>query len=142
MSPSASGRGGGPVGGGPVGGREPLPDYVERVLDVVADIPAGRVLTYGDVASVVGRGGPRGVGQVMSRYGAAVPWWRVVRAGGWPPRGLERRAYGHYAQEGTPLEGGAGVGRPAGDAEGYRIDLASARWVPGDRRPPGAVGGS
>ena len=82
-----------------------MDDYVEDVLAVVEQIPPGQVASYGDVAELVGRGGPRQVGQVMSRYGAAVPWWRVVRADGRPVRGLEDRALERLRAEGTPLRG-------------------------------------
>ena len=44
----------------------------------------------------------------------------VVRAGGWPPRGLERRAREHYREEGTPMV--------RGTLEGLRVDLDRARW--------------
>lgn len=91
--------------------------YVGDVLELVAAIPSGRVLTYGDVAREVGRGGPRQVGQVMSRWGASVPWWRVLRADGRPALGHEARALAHYADEDTPL-------RP----DGERVDLRRARW--------------
>ncbi len=94
-------------------------ELAEDVLDVVARIPPGRVLTYGDVAELVGRGGPRGVGSVMARYGSGVPWWRVLRAGGLPPVGHERQALREYRRERTPLH-------PAGE----RVDLARARWRP------------
>ena len=97
----------------------PAEEYVGDVLEVVAAIPPGRVLTYGDVAGLVGRGGPRQVGQVMSRWGASVPWWRVLQASGRPARGHEARALAHYAKEKTPL-------RP----DGERVDLRRARWVP------------
>ncbi|UOE42532.1 MGMT family protein [Agromyces larvae] len=97
--------------------------FVEAVLAVVADIPAGRVATYGDIAALLGSRGARAVGQVMARYGSDVPWWRVVRAGGRPPAGHAERAREHYAAEGTPLH-------PTDDVDGYRIDLASARWRP------------
>jgi alkylated DNA nucleotide flippase Atl1 len=93
--------------------------YVGDVLELVAAIPPGRVMTYGDVAGVVGRGGPRQVGQVMSRWGASVPWWRVLRADGRPAIGHEARALAHYAKEHTPL-------RP----DGARVDLRRARWDP------------
>jgi len=102
-------------------------DFAEEVLDLVAEIPPGLVLTYADVAEIVGRGGPRGVGNVMARFGGDVPWWRVLRSGGLPPRGLEDRAIAHYRQEGTPLVGGPLTGR--------RVDLARARWA-----GPGAPG--
>ena len=94
-----------------------IPDYAAAVLDAVDRIPPGRVMTYGDVAEYVGSGGPRQVGQVMSRFGGAVAWWRVLRADGSPPPGHEARALRHYRREGTPLRAG-----------GTRVDLRQARW--------------
>ncbi len=100
---------------------ESLPEKVEDVLEVVEQIPEGYVLTYGDIAELVGGRGPRFVGNVMSRYGSDMPWWRVVRAGGWPPRGLEERALEHYREESTPLV--------RGTLDGVRVDLSRARWA-------------
>jgi alkylated DNA nucleotide flippase Atl1 len=91
--------------------------YVGDVLELVAAIPPGMVLTYGDIAREIGHGGPRQVGQVMSRWGASVPWWRVLRADGRPALGHEAQALAHYATEDTPL-------RP----DGERVDLRQARW--------------
>lgn len=64
-----------------------LPDeYAETVLDLVESIPTGRVSTYGVIAElareITGKGGPRSIGSVLSRYGSGVPWWRVCAAGG------------------------------------------------------------
>ncbi|MHC0430125.1 MGMT family protein [Streptomyces sp. O3] len=103
-------------------GPEPpgLPEYADRVLEVAELIPAGRVMTYGDIAEWLGDGGPRQVGRVMALYGGAVPWWRVVRADGVPLPGNERRALEHYRAEATPL-------RTTGDG-GHRIDMRRARW--------------
>ena len=98
-------------------------DYTEQVLDVVAQIPAGRVMTYGDVAWTFGRAGARAVGMVMRYSGSTVPWWRVIRAGGHPPQGKEDEARRHYEEEGTPL-------LPAPTDAGYRVDLGAARWSP------------
>jgi alkylated DNA nucleotide flippase Atl1 len=92
-------------------------ELAEAVLDVVATSPPGRVLTYGDVAELVGRGGPRGVGSVLAAFGSDVPWWRVLRAGGLPPQGHEAEALRRYRAERTPL-------RP----DGTRVDLGRARW--------------
>ena len=54
--------------------------YIELVLSTVEQIPPGQVASYGDIAELVGVGGPRLVGRVMSLHGSGVPWWRVVRA--------------------------------------------------------------
>lgn len=69
------------------GGMNAAPDeYAEHVLDLVESIPHGRVSTYGVIAELAreatGKGGPRSVGMVLSKYGAGVPWWRVCAAGG------------------------------------------------------------
>lgn len=102
-------------------GREPAEDFVTAVLAVVADIPPGRVMAYGEVAAVLGSRAARAVGTVMARYGSDVAWWRVIRSGGYPPSGHELRAREHYDAEGTPL-----VTTPTG----YRVDVRSARWRP------------
>lgn len=82
-------------------------ELTELVLDVVEQIPRGRVCTYGLVAEAVrvhtGHGSARHVGTIMATYGAEVPWWRVVRADGTLPRPLRARAREHYLEEGTPL---------------------------------------
>jgi len=99
---------------------EGLPDFAEAVLDIVDQIPAGMVLAYGDVAELLGRGGPRQVGSVMSRYGSSVTWWRVIRAGGEAPQGLQDEALAHWRAEGTALVRGVLAGR--------RVDMTRARW--------------
>jgi len=98
-------------------------DYTQAVVEVVAAIPPGRVMTYGDVAWTFGRPGARAVGMVMRYHGSGLPWWRVVRAGGHPPTGHEAAAREHYEAEGTPLV-------PADTAAGYRIDLRAAAFTP------------
>lgn len=95
--------------------------FIEAVLSTVEAIPPGKVLAYGDLAELIGLGGPRSVGKVMSGHGAGVPWWRVIRADGSAAAGLEERARREWLAEGTPL-------RPTG-----RVDMSRARW---DGRPP------
>ncbi|WP_053385158.1 MGMT family protein [Leucobacter celer] len=95
-------------------------EFAEQVLAVVARIPAGRVMTYGDVGIAIGSEAPRGVGRVMALYGHAVPWWRVVPASGLPPQGHARLALPHYREEGTPL-------RHVAAPDDYRIALSAAR---------------
>jgi alkylated DNA nucleotide flippase Atl1 len=99
---------------------EDLPVFAEAVLAVVDQIPAGMVLAYGDVAELLGHGGPRQVGSVMSRYGSSVTWWRVTRVRGEAPRGLLDEALAHWRAEGTALVRGTLAGR--------RVDMTRARW--------------
>lgn len=106
--------------GAAVGSSLGLPTaYAERVLDLVAAIPPGRVMAYGDIAAAIGEHGPRQVGTVMSRWGGGVPWHRVVRASGEPAQCHELTALALLRAEGVPL-------RP----DGTRVDMARARWVP------------
>ena len=97
----------------------PVDDFASLVLDVVDAIPPGQVMSYGDVAEYLGTGGPRQVGQVMSRYGGGAPWWRVIHADGTPAPGHERRAVEHYRNERTPM-------RSLRDP--VRVDMRRARW--------------
>ena len=91
-----------------------------RVLDVVDSIPPGRVMSYGDIAEYVAAGlGPRQVGRVMSVYGGAVAWWRVIHSDGTTAPGHDSRALQHYLAEGTPLRSA----RPP-----VRVDMRRARW--------------
>ncbi|WP_010284105.1 MGMT family protein [Streptomyces sp. SA3_actF] len=109
------------------------------MLDVAARIPAGRIMTYGDIAAWLEeerrehedlglpgepprRVGPRQVGRVMALHGDEAPWWRVVRADGTLLPGHEVRALAHYHEEGTPL-------RPTASEDHVpRIDVREARW--------------
>ncbi|MEV0601152.1 MGMT family protein [Streptomyces sp. NPDC050315] len=105
-----------------------LPEYADLVLGVAERIPPGRVMTYGDIAEYVGEGGPRQVGRVMSLYGGAVPWWRVVRADGVFLPGKERHALQQYRAEGTPLREARRTEGARGEREMPRVDMRRARW--------------
>ena len=96
-------------------------DFVSRVIAVVETIPAGTVMSYGDVAAAIGSRASRAVGQTMAYYGSGLPWWRVIRSSGQPPVGHEVQALPHYEAEGTPL---------VEMASGYRVNLRLARFHP------------
>jgi len=97
--------------------RSSLPTpYAELVLDLVAAIPPGCALAYGDVARLIGHGGPRQVGTALARFGGGVPWHRVVRADGSIHASHAAEALARHRAEGTPLT-----------ADGARVDLARAR---------------
>ena len=101
-----------------------LSPFARAVLDVVDSIPRGRVLTYGDVAELVGSRGARAVGAVMARCGVEVPWHRVVLSSGRPAPGHETEALRRLAGDGVPLLGD-------------RVDLSRARWDGRVGRPRG-----
>jgi methylated-DNA-protein-cysteine methyltransferase-like protein len=59
------------------------PKYRERVYALVRRIPSGRVMTYGQIAELLGDGyTPRTVGFVMHGSPDGTPWHRVVNAQG------------------------------------------------------------
>lgn len=89
-------------------------DVDEAVLDVVEAIPVGRVSTYGAIGRLVGVG-PRRAARALSRGGAAVPWYRVVRADGTAAEPVRARQLELLAAEGVPVLRG-------------RVDLDAVRW--------------
>ena len=98
--------------------------YARRVLDLVELIPRGRVLAYGDVAELLGQGGPRQVAAVMSRHGSEVPWHRVLRANGTCAPEVASRQLPLLRRE-----------RVAMKPDGIRVRMVHARWVPDDLPP-------
>jgi len=89
----------------------------EAVAEIVASIPPGRVMTYGDIARFLGCGSPRQIGRLLATCDADLPWHRVVMADGSPPEHLRREHLARLRSEGTRLRGG-------------RVELRSARWTP------------
>ena len=91
---------------------------VERVLRAVELVPAGRVVSYGDLAALIGIG-PRQVGSIMRHYGSNVTWWRVVNASGDLPAPLREEAFARWAKEGIAPKPNR-LGCRIAD---YRVDL-------------------
>jgi methylated-DNA-protein-cysteine methyltransferase-like protein len=59
------------------------PGYNERVFKIVRRIPAGQVMTYGQLAEILGEGyTARTVGFAMHAADESVPWHRVINAQG------------------------------------------------------------
>lgn len=64
-------------------GKLEQPGYRERVYQIVRRIPRGRVMTYGQIAELLGEGyTPRTVGFVMHASPSGTPWHRVLNAQG------------------------------------------------------------
>ncbi|WP_433683166.1 MGMT family protein [Nocardia sp. CA-119907] len=88
---------------------------VERVRALVATVPTGRVVTYGDIAAAAGLSTPRTVGWIMRTDSADLPWHRVIGASGRPAAHLADRQLRLLAAEGVPIRDG-------------RVDLRTARF--------------
>ena len=91
-------------------------DLAQRMLDVVAQIPAGRVATYGDVAARAGSVSPRLAGFVLSQLADEdTPWHRVLRANGTPAAHLAAEQISRLRAENVEVVDG-------------RVDLKKFRW--------------
>src|ERR671920_759668 len=107
--------------------------YRERVFEIVRRIPAGRVMTYGQLAEILGEGyTPRTVGFVMHSADDSVPWQRVINSQGacstgrvvLPPD-LQQRM---LVSEGVVFN------------EKGRCNLDQYRWTPEEYEAGGEVG--
>lgn len=58
-------------------------DLLAAARAVVTAVPAGRVVTYGQIGDIIGVG-PRQAGRLVAALDDAPPWWRVVYADGTP----------------------------------------------------------
>lgn len=76
----------------------------ERVLRAVEQVPAGAVVSYGDVAELVGTSARR-VGTVMATLGGEVSWWRVTNRSGELPAHLLPLACKQWEREGIAHDG-------------------------------------
>ncbi|WP_375476793.1 MGMT family protein [uncultured Jatrophihabitans sp.] len=91
------------------------PGIAHRILGCIETIPAGRVLTYGDVAEFVGARSARTVGRVLAMDDGSVPWHRVLRADGSLAEHLYTEQRQRLLAEGVRFRG-------------QRVDLAACRW--------------
>jgi alkylated DNA nucleotide flippase Atl1 len=89
-------------------------EQVELVRRLVASIPAGRVATYGDIASAARLSSPRIVGWIMRTDSSDLPWHRVITASGRPAAHLVTRQLELLRAEGVLANDG-------------RVNLAQAR---------------
>ncbi len=110
-------------------------DLYAPVYEFVRTVPAGNVVTYGQVADHVTEVAltARQVGAAMFVAPQDVPWQRVVGAGGTLPIG--KRGPGMQRRQRHLLEQEGVVFRPDG-----RVDMARCQWLPfGDESPQGSL---
>ena len=101
------------------------PNFYERVWAFVGEVPRGRVVTYGQVAVMLGApAAARAVGYALKAlpHETETPWWRVINAKG----GISLRGRGHGADLQRELLEEEGVVFDAEDT----VDLRVYRWWP------------
>lgn len=83
----------------------------ERFSQVVRDLQPGEVVSYREIARRSGnRRWARAAGAFLAEHGDDLPWWRVVRTGGWlsaPDVADQRR---RLESEGVDIEAGRVLG--------------------------------
>ncbi len=98
-------------------------DFKQRVYEVVAQIPKGRVATYGQVAALCGAAWAAWeVGQIAHTGPTDLPWQRVVNkqgglAAGWPGGGRD-------AHRSALMADGLEV------SDNYTVDIKNLLWNP------------
>lgn len=105
-------------------------EFRKRVLEALASVGPGQVVSYGDLAAEAGYpGAARGVGAVLagSRPEERLCWWRVVYSDG-------RLAPGHEAEQ-ARLLAAEGVDVRDGKVRAPRL-LSPAPGSPGDPGRP------
>ncbi len=91
--------------------------FPEAVHELAQLIPAGAVLSYGDVAELLGSGSARQSGKAMGAAPEGTPWWRILRADGTITGALATQANLHWEAEGL-------------SKSGRRISMNDKRWNP------------
>ncbi len=105
----------------------PDQNYRKRVYDIVRSIPPGRVMTYGQLAELLGEGyTARTVGFVMHGSDDGTPWHRVINAQG--ACSTARLVLPHDKQQRMLEAEGVSF-----DTRG-RCDLQTYLWIPEEPR--------
>jgi methylated-DNA-protein-cysteine methyltransferase-like protein len=97
--------------------------FKNRVYELVARIPKGKVMTYGQIAALCGAAWAAWeVGQIAHTGPNGLPWQRVVNkqgglAAGWPGGGQAAHAE-RLRQDGVEV------------SKDYKVDIAKLLWNP------------
>jgi methylated-DNA-protein-cysteine methyltransferase-like protein len=88
--------------------------FEEAIVEVLAGLRPGDLVTYGEVAVEAGRpGAARAVGRFLAEHGGGVCWWRVVTSTGRLVPGNEVEHARRLRAEGVAVDADAGrVVRP------------------------------
>ena len=94
---------------------------IERIVQVIALIPIGKVATYGQIAEAAQlKGLSRWVGRILSQLptGTSLPWHRVINSAGRITNPNREEQARRLIAEGVHVNGD-------------RVSLARFRWTPG-----------
>jgi len=106
---------------------EPKGEFAQRVYTLVAQIPKGKVMTYGQIAAICGSARAARIVGGIAHYGPPdLPWQRVVNKKG----GLAAGYHGgrlaqkeHLESEGVKVQGEEG---------NYYVDIEELLWSPAE----------
>ena len=92
--------------------------FFDKVYEIVAMVPSGRVVSYGQIARMLGSpGAARTVGWALSVCPDDLPWQRVVRAdGSIAGGGFSELRRAMLKEEGVPF------------LPGGRVDMEACEW--------------
>ena len=111
--------------------REVEQGFRERVEALVAQIPSGRVMTYGQIAALCGNArAARIVGGIAHFGNPGLPWQRVVNKSGGLAAGYPGGRAGHgqvLAAEGVAAAVTAGGPAGTGSPDSHRLRLQDSR---------------
>jgi methylated-DNA-protein-cysteine methyltransferase-like protein len=109
------------------GSPSPQGEFAQRVYALVARIPQGRVMTYGQIAAMCGNARAARIVGGIAHYGPPdLPWQRVVNQQG----GLAAGYHGGRQQQKQDLEA-EGV-MVNGDEDTYYVNVQELIWQPND----------
>jgi len=104
---------------------EPKGEFAQRVYALVATIPKGRVMTYGQIAAMCGNARAARIVGGIAHYGPNdLPWQRVVNKKG----GLAAGYHGGRLAQKEHLEA-EGV-QVLGEEGNYYVNVSELLWEP------------
>ena len=99
--------------------------FKDRVYELVAQIPKGRVMTYGQIAALAGNARAARIVGGIAHYGdPSLPWQRVVNKKG----GLAAGYYGGRAGHKADLEAEGVIVH--GESDDYWVEVEHILWHP------------
>jgi methylated-DNA-protein-cysteine methyltransferase-like protein len=111
------------------GEESPNGEFAQRVYALVATIPKGRVMTYGQIAAMCGNARAARIVGGIAHFGPPdLPWQRVVNKQG----GLAAGYYGGRHGQKSDLEK-EGV-KVLGEEDNYHVNIGELLWNPNENK--------